>query len=264
MANQSLRSVIVAALCSTLSALAGAANNDTGQTLCYDAANVAAPCSAAVGGDAGVNPRQDGRYGRDAAAVAGQLTKIGAGAAGFDYTKIANNGSVLPATSALGNAATDWACTKDNVTGFIWEVKTANGLRSSAHTYTWYSTDAASNGGDVGSVGIDTCGGSLGAYRNQCNTQNYAVAVNAAGGLCGATDWRLPTQRELLTLVHAGNASPAIDSTYFPNTVSNFYWSKSTYAVDSIGAWIVVYDVGYTIAGAKFLNVAARLVRSEP
>lgn len=159
--------------------------NDTGQTVCYNASFVAVPCSATVGGDGRVNPRQDGRYGRDAAAGAGQLSKIGAGSAGFDYTKIANNGSVLAANAALGTGPTDWACTKDNVTGLIWEVKTATGLRSSGHTYTWYSTDTASNGGVVGALGTNTCGSTLAA--NQCNTPRFVLTVNAAG-LCGATN----------------------------------------------------------------------------
>ncbi|HSE11407.1 MAG TPA: hypothetical protein VLB69_02120, partial [Rudaea sp.] len=73
--------------------LLAAALNDTGQTGCYDVTGVAQSCASGV---------QDGRYGRDAAAAAGALTKIGAGAAGFDFSKIANNGTVLGAGAALG------------------------------------------------------------------------------------------------------------------------------------------------------------------
>ncbi|CAK0760499.1 hypothetical protein CCP3SC5AM1_2860003 [Gammaproteobacteria bacterium] len=69
--------------------------NDTGITQCQDGGNNWGTCTATNTGDSATNPRQDGRYGRDAAAAAGQLTKIGAGAAGFDYTKIANDGSEL-------------------------------------------------------------------------------------------------------------------------------------------------------------------------
>jgi hypothetical protein len=234
--------------------------NDTGQTLCYDAANTAVACSAAVGGDGGVNPRQDARYGRDAAAGASQLSKIGAGAAGFDFSKIANNGSSLAASAALGSAATDWACTKDNVTGLTWEIKPPAGLRASAHTYTWYST-AATNGGNVGAVGSDTCGGTLSAYGNQCNTQNYVAAVNAVG-LCGASDWRLPSQRELLTIVRADATSPSVDITYFPNTISDWYWTSSTYVFRPTDAFLVFFSYGYSNADAKSTTSASvRLVR---
>ena len=236
--------------------------NDTGQTLCYNAADAPVACSAAVGGDAGVNPRQDARYGRDAQAAAGQLTKIGAGAAGFDYSKIANNGSTLAASATLGTATTDWACTKDNVTGLIWEVKTTSGLRSVSHTYTWYSTNATTNGGNAGALGTNTCGGTLAAYSNQCNTQNYVAAVNAAA-LCGATDWRLPSRRELLTIVHAGATNPSIDGTYFPNTsATNFHWTSATFTAYPVNAWWVGFFDGYSPAGNKSSEVdVVRLVR---
>jgi len=238
----------------SLATVHAAGLNDTGQTQCYNAANTPVPCSATVGGDAGVKPRQDARYGRDAQAAAGALTKVGAGAAGFDYTKIANNGSTLPTSAALGTGVADWACTKDNVTGLIWEVKTTSGLRNMNHTYTWYSTNSTTNGGNAGALGTDTCGGSLAAapYNNQCNTQNYAAAVNAAT-LCGASDWRVPTRKELLTLMHAGATKPSIDTAYFPNsnTTTWWTWTNSTYAVDPASAWFVGFDYGFSNAISK-------------
>lgn len=230
--------------------------NDTGQTLCYDAAGVTVTCTT-TGAD-------DGRYGRDAANTAGALTKTGAGNAGFDFTKIANNGTTLAAGAALGATATDWACTQDNVTGLIWEVKTTSGLRSNAHTYTWYSADTASNGNDAGSLGTDTCGGTLSAYSNQCNTANYVAAVNAAG-LCGATDWRLPSLRELKSLVDfsvlAADAAPTIDATYFPNTQRNLFWTANNYSSSPANAWFVSFHVGGSGAGNKTINFYVRLVR---
>lgn len=235
--------------------------NDTGQTSCYDAANAVATCNTATTGNAGTRPHQDGRYGRDAAQAAGQLpTKTGAGAAAFDFTKIANNGTPLAAGATLGTNPTDWACTRDNVTGLVWEVKTTSGLRSSAHTYTWYS--ASNNGGNAGSVGSNTCGGTLSGYSNQCNTANYVAAVNAAG-LCGATDWRLPTRRELLGIVHNGlTTGPMVDATYLPNTQSDWYWTSDTYTLGPAGAWIVFFYGGGTGAVNKTASFFVRLVRS--
>ena len=102
--------------------------NDTGQTSCYDAANAVATCNTATTGNAGTRPHQDGRYGRDAAQAAGQLpAKTGAGAAGFDFTKIANNGTAQAGGATLGSNPTDWACTRDSTTGLVWEVKTTSG-----------------------------------------------------------------------------------------------------------------------------------------
>jgi hypothetical protein len=261
--SRSLAAFAAALLLVPLASLHAAGLNDTGQTLCYDATNAAVACSAAVGGDAGVNPRQDARYGRDAQAAGGTLTKTGAGAAGFDYTKIANNGSTLAASVALGTNPTDWACTKDNVTGLVWEVKTTSGLRHMNHRFAWYSTNPTTNGGDAGNRGTDTCGGTLAAapYNNQCNTQNYVAAVNAAT-LCGASDWRLPTRRELLTLAHAGVNDPSIDATFFPNTnATDLTATNSTYFGDSTLVWVVSFLTGTSILFLDKSSSSGHLVR---
>ena len=47
-------------------------------------------------------PRQDGDFGRDALARAGQLTKIGGGEAGFDFTKISNSGQPFVGSCRIG------------------------------------------------------------------------------------------------------------------------------------------------------------------
>lgn len=225
--------------------------NDTGQSLCYDSAGATVACTT-TGAD-------DGRYGRDAANTAGALTKTGAGTKGFDFTKIANNGTTLAAGAALGAAATDWACTQDNVTGLTWEVKTTNGLRSNAHTYTWYSTDAASNGGNAGTANGGTC-----QTAGRCDTEKFIADVNVAA-LCGFTDWRMPSLRELKSLVDfsvpATGAAPAIDATYFPNTQINWFWTANNYSSNLAYAWYVYLYDGYSDADFKSASYYLRLVR---
>ena len=228
--------------------------NDTGQTQCFDGAGATISCSVS----------DDGRYGRDAAAAAGALTKIGGGIAGFDFTKIANNGSALAASAALGPGATDWACTRDNVTGLTWEVKTTGttDLRYSGHSYTWYNTNSAENGGNAGSAGVvNTCNGTL--PSNQCNTQAFVAAVNAAA-LCGYSDWHLPTPRELRSIVNYGAGNP-MDATYFLTTARPNFWSASTHARTPAYAWVVSVGVddggGDGHAHVKTNDDLARLVR---
>jgi Protein of unknown function (DUF1566) len=206
--------------------------NDTGVDLCYDSSVVVACAPASK--DTGTHPRQDGRYGRDKKLG---LPKTGNGAKGFDYTKICNSGQsagsgTCPANPVLGPSANDWGCTKDNVTSLVWEIKTAGatGLRSAAHTYSWYSTNTATNGGSEGSVGGNTCAATL--PSSQCNTQAFVTAVNAVG-LCGATDWRLPNRKELHSILDYGKpsfspAQPVVDMAYFPNTQPQFYWSNNS------------------------------------
>ena len=225
--------------------------NDTGQTLCYDSAGAIISCAAAT---------DDGRYGRDAAAAAGALTKTGAGSAGFDFTKIANNGSALPASATLGGNPADWACTRDNVTGLIWEVKTTSGLRYGAHTYSWYNSNPATNGGTVGNAGVSNC-----LTAGRCNTEMFVHDVNAAG-LCGHTDWRLPKRGELSSIVNLSGVNPAIDPDYFPNTDPSNFWSASPYIGNSLYtsvAWSVNFANDFTHDNGYMYNAfRVRLVRA--
>jgi Protein of unknown function (DUF1566) len=235
---------------------------DTGQAICYDDTmvdTVAASDPASIARDGGTHPRQDCRYGRDPAAAAGALVKTGAGAKGFDYSKIGNNGAVVAASAVMGAAANDWACTRDNVTGLTWEVKTGSGLRAGTHQYTWFSTNAAVNGGNAGD---DTNpGGTCGNTLPFCHTEAYITAVNA--GMCNATDWRLPSQRELLTLVKADGSSPSVDATYFPGTAALLYWSGTSYVPYAQAAWTVNFNEtnGYALTQDKRNWWYVRLVR---
>lgn len=230
--------------------------NDTGQTLCYDNAGATVSCATVA---------DDGHYGRDAANTAGTLTKTGAGTAGFDFSKIANNGTTLAAGAALGTAATDWACTRDNVTGLIWEVKTTSGLRSNVNSYSWYSTDATTNGGSAGTANGGVCTGS------NCDTQSFVAAVNATS-LCGYSDWRMPNLRELQSLLDfskPGTGTPPLDTTYFPDTLSTNNWFWSANSLTTLGyVWVVGIgnigsgsDPGTTSNYPKAGSVYVRLVR---
>ncbi len=151
--------------------------NDTGNSACYTLGHTGVLCNAAVSGDDGVNPRQDGRYGRSAAYAAGQ--PFPNGVSGFDFTKIANDGSELAANAVLGTGAAQWACTRDNVTGLLWEVKTSSGLRGTYNRFTWYSSNAATNGGDAGANApqgtLNTCSASGLAPFTQCNTESSST-----------------------------------------------------------------------------------------
>jgi hypothetical protein len=217
-----------------------------------------APASDAVNSiarDAGTHPRQDCRYGHDPAAAAG-APKTGAGAKGFDYTKVANDGTALAASAVLGSNPTDWACTLDNITGLMWEVKTTSGLRSQYSTYTWYSTNAATNGGNAGLANSGSCSGGSG-----CDTERFVADVNNAAHLCNHADWRLPSQRELQTLALLDSSSPSIDPSYFPNTIASIYWSASSYVPNPTLAWYFYFGGGDSSTYGKSNGYYVRLVR---
>ncbi|MBK7469304.1 MAG: DUF1566 domain-containing protein [Betaproteobacteria bacterium] len=260
----SLHALLLALLFAAVHAQA-AGLPDTGQDTCYDdtaADGVAASNAGSIALDAGSHPRQDCRYGRDVAAAAGALARTGTGPKGFDYTRIGNNGEDLAANAPPGAGPAEWACTRDNVTGLTWEVKTAGStdLRYFGHGYTWYSTDGSTNGGVAGNTASTTCDAA--ARGSPCNTEGFASAVNAAA-LCGHADWRMPTQRELLSLVSADGSSPAIAGTWFPNTPANFHWSGTSSARTVGYAWTVDFMTGHTTASSKTSNTPryVRLVR---
>jgi len=194
-------------------------------------------------------PGQDAEFGRDVLAAAGQLNKLGTGPAGFDYTKLDFDGEPLP------ESATDWACVRDNYSGLIWEVKVddPDDARHFGHTYSWYSLDGDLNGGQVGLADGGTCSGS------PCDLEGLVAAVNETR-LCGATDWRVPTRTELLSLVNAGQSDPAISVGFFPRSPGAF-WSLTPMAADPASAWRIDFSGGALGIEDKTAALKVRLVR---
>ncbi|MFD7770422.1 DUF1566 domain-containing protein [Streptomyces sp. NPDC059787] len=71
----------------------------------------------------------------------------------------------------------------------------------------------------------------------------------------GGRTWRLPTSKELATLVDDGRVTPAIDLEAFPDTPrTGAYWSSSVFAPDRSQRWFLSYNDGITshrpLAGA--------------
>jgi len=249
--------------------------NDTGVTWCTNLTGTTwlnfAVCSSVTWLTKLWGSVQDAWFGRDAQAQANTLGKSGAGAAGFDFTKLGPDGQPLAvqtgAWSETGSAATGtrWDCVRDNNTGLFWEVKRNDPLhlRHQLHEYTWYNTQISSNGGFSGREVGGSCAGLGGAA---CNTQAYVAAVNslpAGQALCGFRDWRLPTREELRNVAHTGaTVAPAIDSVFFPNTAANRYWSASSDASDPQTAWGISFTLGDDFFEPKNVAYPVRLVRT--
>jgi len=186
---------------------------------------------------------QDCDRGRDA-----ELDIDSDGHAGFSFRKIDS-----------GN------CVQDNVTGYMWEVKTDDGgLHDRNDRYNWYNTDSATNGGGNGSEDADgdICYGYINAdATTYCNTQAYVARVNAEGW-CGYHDWYLPSKEQLRGILDYSVYTPAIDTSYFPNTESSYFWSSSPSAHNSNHSWIVYFIFGSSARdGVRSWESSVRLVR---
>lgn len=266
---KTLNILLALAACLPLAALAQTHPlNDTGTTWSGHAIDGnAANCDAA-------HPaRQDCRYGRDAAAMSGKLAKTGASSPdvnpadplygrpnGFDYTKISNSGNPLPHTAALGTGPDDWACTRDNLTGLVWEVKTTSGLRSKDHMYLWF--DSTKPPGYQGTASVDHWDWYDDVYEQtgeewadpsirhdicevdgRCDTEKYVADVNATH-LCGASNWRMPKQRELAGIIDWGREGIGADPWFFPNIPGALVWTASIRSLNDGGYPVGVVNFG--------------------
>lgn len=163
----------------------------------------------------------------------------GVGTTSFDFTRVCMNGSL----SCEGNAnteanpsATDWACTKDNVTNLYWSLQT-----QPSH---WFAANATT----------------------------YPNAGHNSAARCGFdSDWRLPTRSELLSIVHhglppyplfGGPMRPMIDVNYFPGTQMSAYWTSETFEQNPGMAWFVAFSYGHSDVEGKTVTRYVRLVRS--
>ncbi|WP_286806963.1 MULTISPECIES: DUF1566 domain-containing protein [unclassified Marinimicrobium] len=147
--------------------------NDTGIETCGDNELFDYECPVAG------FPLQDGEVGRDRLNDTDNQEEADDEPQKYDFTKIDSEGNELP------DDATEWFCTRDNVTGLLWEVKTETGLHGANNLYSWYSPDDTVNGGVVGVPDGGHCEGSA------CDTHAFLEALNEKT-LCGRDDWRLP------------------------------------------------------------------------
>jgi len=101
-----------------------------------------------------------------------------------------------------------------------------------------------------------TCSGRLARYTWQQALQQADTSTAA-----GYSDWRLPTVRELASLVEPACVSPAINLRVFPNTPGDAFWSSSPSVGNAYDAWLVGFGYGIVYFSLRVNGYAVRLVR---
>ena len=93
---------------------------------------------------------------------------------------------------------------------------------------------------------------------------NYAGALKVPGKLTvfGFKDWRLPTVEELFLLADRTRYRPAIDTDFFPDTPSDWFWTSTLGASSPSGyAWFVDFNGGGSNWGGQGRGGFVRAVR---
>ena len=99
----------------------------------------------------------------------------------------------------------------------------------------------------------------------QCNSpgpMDWHAAQAYAGTLSinGKSDWRLPTAKELETLLDRTKYRPVMrEEIPFRDTLS--YWSSTTFGPNKNSAWIVMFDGAYILSYFKTNSYHVRCVR---
>lgn len=240
-------------------------------------------------------PGQDADYGRDTLVSVSSDEYQGGlpqstynGLAGFNFTKLDDAGNALPVGTS------NWSCVRDNTTGIVYEHKQEsenyipvdpenllsgyvlenNRYRAHEFSYTWLSEEGKNNGGKAGwKLGRNNstlpansptlygyCGYMKGfpsrSHPLYCSTSSYISELNFQG-LCGYTDWKMPSVKELRSIVNydmeiISQEQHVLDPAFFncfsqdgemsncignPEFDSTMYWTSTPASGNPDSAW---------------------------
>ncbi|PJZ65438.1 hypothetical protein CH371_13685 [Leptospira wolffii] len=88
--------------------------------------------------------------------------------------------------------------------------------------------------------------------------------LNSGQGYAGFKNWRLPSMKELYTLVYLGSSTPLIESAYFPNADSVGFWSSTQNSNSSSQSYGISFSTGASMSYNVSSPLAVRCVAGKP
>jgi hypothetical protein len=194
----------------------------------------------------------------------------------FTQSPAIDRASFPSAPGGFHKTASDWILTiRQTGAGagrdYAWAFNLSDGIVSNAYSKATASALRCVRGGGAGEAPsapavappnqytvvatgevMDNYTGLVWQQGNSAATMTFAEAgpYCASLGLNGQT-WRLPSIRELATLVDEAQVAPSINRTMFPNTQygsrsNNWYWSSHAARGNAQAAWAINFDDGFT------------------
>lgn len=141
-----------------------------------------------------------------------------------NFTKLDIRGKELP------GSASSWSFVRDDVTGRIWEKRTDDGsIHDKDHLYTFKEAEV---------------------YVETLNRVKYG----------GRSNWRIPTLKELSTIIDFDESVPSVNTRLFPDQHPSFYWSSTLFLDDPDYAWGVMFHQGEAYNHYKRIRFFVRAV----
>jgi len=101
-------------------------------------------------------------------------------------------------------------------------------------------------------------------WKDDETTNSVKITWEKANNYCsqGNNVWRLPTRRELSSLVNYSSYNPSIDDS-FDNTASDYYWTIDTSMRDNNNAWAISFSEGVESTIAKSSSYYVRCINAN-